>query len=148
MKPKTLSLLMHAVAFSLAIASAVPVFAQSTTSTTPTQPSHHYQNRLNLTADQQAKIKQIRQTERTAIDTILTTDQKAQLKAAHQAHSGQSTNKTQAGMHRDPFAALNLTADQRSRIETAHRTARKQINALLTPQQKQQEQQLWQQRQQ
>ncbi len=147
MESKTLSLLMHAVAFSLAIASAVPVFAQSTTSTTSPQ-QHHDQNRLNLMADQQAKIKQIRQTERTTIDTILTPDQKAQLKAARQAHVGQSTNKTQRGMHHDPFAALNLTADQRSRIETAHRTAREQINALLTPQQKQQEQQLWQQRQQ
>lgn len=121
--------------------------------TTPTQHKHH-QNFLNLTADQQAKMKQIHQTERTAIDNILTADQKAQLKAERQNHERAEANRGTAptgkkkGVRHAPFASLNLTADQRSQIESVRRNARAQMDAILTPEQRQQEQQHMKQRQQ
>ncbi|HTL88146.1 MAG TPA: hypothetical protein VL134_02010 [Leptolyngbya sp.] len=148
MKSKVLSLLTSAIALSLSVASAIPAFAQSTPAPTPTQHKQH-KDFLNLTADQKAQMKQIRQTERTTIDNILTADQKAQLEAERQSYKA---NHTQANrnmsapaerraMHRDPFASLNLSAEQRSQIEAAHTTAKQQMDALLTPAQRQQIQQ-------
>jgi protein CpxP len=148
MKSKLLTLFAGAVTLSLSVASVVPVFAQSTTLAQQQGHHRHYKNRLNLTADQQAQIKKIRQDEQTAINNILTTDQKAQLKAERQARRGQARDQKQPGMHRDPFASLNLTPDQRSRIEAVHQTAKQQIDAVLTSEQRQQKQQFRQQHQQ
>ncbi|HEY9693313.1 MAG TPA: hypothetical protein V6D15_13965, partial [Oculatellaceae cyanobacterium] len=62
-------------------ATAIPaVFAQSNTQT---QAPRH-QNWLNLTSEQQAKMDQIRQSERSQMDSILTADQKSRLETAKQ----------------------------------------------------------------
>ena len=150
MKSKVLPLLTGAIALSLSVASAVPAFSQSTPPTTPTQHQRH-KNFLNLTPDQQTRIKQVRQDERTAIDNILTADQKAQLKAEHQNHEARQANRgtpKTGEQRRSPFASLNLTADQRTRIEAAQRTARAQMDTILTPEQRQQMQQHMKQHQQ
>ncbi len=154
MKLNVLPLLTGAMALSLSIAAALPAFSQ-TTPTTPTQPNHaHRENFLNLTADQQAKMKQVRQNERTQIDNILTADQKAQLQRDRQNHEAQRTGENRGTaptgetrkMHRSPFDSLNLTADQRTQIEAVRRTAKAQMDAILTPDQRTQLQQHMKQR--
>jgi len=136
---KLLPLLAGAVSLSLSAATITPAFAQSTTPTPSTeQPQWHRQNKLNLTAEQQQKMQQIRQASRQQIDAILTADQKAQLQAA----------KPQQGKYRRGFASLNLTPDQKSKIQAVMQSSKQQMDAILTPEQRQQLQQFEQKHQQ
>jgi Spy/CpxP family protein refolding chaperone len=104
------------------------VLAQSNNSTN--QPPRH-ENRLNLTSDQQAKMQQIHESERSQMDSILTADQKSRLDAAKQ--NGQNP--------RQVFESLNLTAEQKTQMEAVRRASREQMDALLTAEQRQQMQQ-------
>jgi Spy/CpxP family protein refolding chaperone len=146
-KIKPLPLLAGAIALSLSIASALPAFSQSTNPTAPTQRNQMRRpNFLNLTAQQQAQMEQIRQNKRSQIDAILTAEQKAQLQRARE-NRGNSRAGERRGMPH-PLASLNLTAEQRSRIEAVMRSSREQMDAILTPEQRQQMQQHKQQHQQ
>jgi Spy/CpxP family protein refolding chaperone len=143
---KPLSLLAGAIALSLSLASALPAFSQSTEKpATPTeQPTEnrmpHPRNFLNLTSDQQTQMEQIHQNERSQIDNILTTEQKAQLETAraNRGAPGQGADRGMRGMRGRGFDSLNLTDEQRSQIESVRSTAKEQMDAVLTDEQRQQ----------
>jgi Spy/CpxP family protein refolding chaperone len=129
----------------------------------------------SLTPQQkQDQFKQLRASTRQQIQGVLTPDQQAQMKQLRAEHAGMGRGKG-AGMGRGqgPLAQLNLTADQRAKIEPIlqsswqqaravrtdttltpeqkhakirgiHQGAMTQVNSLLTPEQQQQ----WQQRRQ
>lgn len=101
------------------------VFAQSTTP--PEPPPLEQQNWLNLTPEQQAKMKQIWEAERQQMDNILTAEQKARLQAAREKREDP----------RQVFESLNLTTEQKAKIQEVHRASRQQMDAILTPQQRQ-----------
>ncbi len=160
-KTKLLPLLAGVMALSVSIGTALPAFSQETNSTPPVpgEQMRRRPNFLNLTAEQQAKMDQIRQNERSQIDAILTAEQKAQL-AQRRSERGNrqkppaGTNQKpprmgeNRGMPGGPFASLNLTDTQRSQIEAVMRSSREQMDAVLTPEQRQQLQQHMQQHQQ
>ncbi len=176
---KPLSALLTVVGLTLSVATALPAFAQSTSPSaapSPTAPNQRrpMHNFLNLTPEQQAQLKQIRESTRSQIDAVLTPEQKAQLQQMHanrqmkpgrgngQANGqgwGDRPNGGKPGLginhdadfQRGPFAALNLTADQRTRIQAIMQSSKQQMDAVLTPEQKaklQQMRQQWQQRRQ
>lgn len=146
---KPLPLLAGAIALSLSLTSTLPAFSQSTEPSAPTEQNRmlRHKNWLNLTPDQQARMEQIRRQERSQIDAILTAEQKAQLQRDRE-NTGTPGAGERRGMRRPPFASLNLTAEQRSRIEAVMRSSREQMDAILTPEQRQQMQQHQQQHQQ
>jgi periplasmic protein CpxP/Spy len=141
---KPLSLLAGAIALSLSFASALPAFSQSTEKPpAPTeQPTEQnrmprHRNFLNLTADQQAQMEQIHQDTRSQIDNILTAEQKTQLEAARE-NRGTSRRGGHGGMRGQMFDSLNLTDEQRSQIESVRSAAKEKMDAILTPEQRQQ----------
>jgi periplasmic protein CpxP/Spy len=137
----------------------------------------HLKN-LNLSPEQQTKMDQLRQSTRTQIDAILTTeqrqkfqqietqrqvrhqaggnrnltaDQKLKLKAIRQANKQQFqailTPAQQAQLNQDRddekggymarLDKLNLTSDQKAQIDRLRATGRTQMDAILTPEQRQ-----------
>jgi periplasmic protein CpxP/Spy len=143
-KIKPLSLLAGAIALSLSFASALPAFSQSTGKppAPPEQPTEQnrmprHRNFLNLTADQQAQMEQIHQDTRSQIDNILTAEQKAQLEAARE-NGGAPRRGENRGMPGRGFDSLNLTDEQRSQIESVRSAAKEKMDAILTPEQRQQ----------
>lgn len=142
----------------------------------------HAMQGLNLTADQKSRLKalmtqyhaahpkgsapdvQARETLHQQMMSVLTPQQQAQFKANVQSaqgtenESGEGAHTGGGMMHR--FDQLNLSADQKSRIDAlltqfkaahpkgsprdpaAMASLRQQINAILTPQQQQQLQQM------
>lgn len=166
-RTKPFSLLAGSLIVLLSLASTLPALAQSPNSTTPPQRREKMgkPNFLNFTPEQQAQMEQIRQQERAAIDNILTAEQKAQLQSDRQNRQprqrgqnlgtpgngqprGQRPPMGNPGQPGGPFASLNLTADQRSQIETVMQSSRQKMDALLTAEQRQQLQQHMQQHQQ
>ena len=148
MNVKRLFFLPGALAIALAYAvPLLPVVAQ-TTPTAPTEQHHkkHHLN-LNLTADQKAQLKTIRENTRSQINNVLTPDQQAKLAAAkqqrQQGQAGQGEHKA-----RGVWASLNLTTDQKAQIKTIRQNAKQQMDAVFTPEQRQQLQQQRQQWQQ
>ncbi|UBF28020.1 hypothetical protein K9N68_09050 [Kovacikia minuta CCNUW1] len=163
---KKLSLLLPgAIAIVLSAAPLLPVFSQSTPAPEAPQVQKN-RNKLNLTEDQKARMKQVRESTRAQIEAVLTDEQKAQLQtlkeqrrarwqqrqAARQA--GQTTGQPEQSA-RQPgqrgkgmWAALNLTEEQKNKIKAIREDSRKQMAAILTPEQLQQMQQMRQQRQQ
>lgn len=82
---------------------------------------------LNLTADQKAKIKQIREQNQAKIVALLSSDQQTKFKTAT------------ADNHEPPYKALrelNLSPDQKKQVGEIIRTQRQQTDAILTPEQK------------
>jgi Spy/CpxP family protein refolding chaperone len=91
----------------------------------------------NLTADQKAKLKAIRQANMEQIKTILTPEQQAQLRqGGDQKHDGEHFGGP--GGHMGRLEKLNLTAEQKTKLEQLRATARTQIDAVFTPEQRQQ----------
>lgn len=141
----------------LGLLSTVAACSQTPTSATPSKestiaespnpdPSMRRSNFLNLTADQQTKIEQIRQNQRSQIEAILTQEQKNQLQQEREnrkSGTGENRRTPRTGENRQmgPFASLNLTAEQRSKIEAVMRSSREQMDTVLTPEQRQQLQQ-------
>lgn len=78
---------------------------------------------LNLTADQKAKMKAIRESTRRQIESILTADQKAQLE----------TERSQGTKRRPDWRSLNLTAEQKAQMKSIRQASEKQIESVLTP---------------
>lgn len=164
-----LPLMAGAVSIALSIGSMLPVAAQTTTPNAPNAPTERPQqpkpNFLNLTSEQQAQMKQIMESSRAQIDAILTAEQKAQLQAAKANRpnfrpdgNGTRPNLTaeqKAQMRanrgdRGPggFGGLNLTAEQKAQIDAVMQSTKAQMDAVLTPEQRQQKQQFEQQHQQ
>jgi periplasmic protein CpxP/Spy len=85
---------------------------------------------LNLTDEQKAKIKQIREATKQQIDAILTSEQKEQRRIARE-------------QNKKP--RLNLTDDQKAKIKAIRQDSKAQIEAVLTPEQKQKLEELRQQ---
>ena len=142
-------------ALAIALSYAVPMLPVA--AQTPTPPAGQYQKRginLNLTEAQKAQLKQIRESTRSQIDAILTPEQKAQLDAAKQqrqqrqlGEQRQPREQGQPGQKpRGKWATLNLTADQKTRIQAVRQDAKQKMNAVLTAEQRQQLEQRRQQR--
>ncbi len=131
---KRFLLLPGTVALLLMAAPVVPAFSQSFDSPGPRMEKLGKQ--LNLTADQKAKLAEIRQSTRTRIEAVLTDEQKAKLRDLRQ----------QQQKIRQDMAALNLTDAQKAQIRSIRQDARNQMESILTDQQKQQLRQKWQQR--
>ena len=81
--------------------------------------------RLSLTDSQKNELKGIMQTRRTQIESILTSEQKAQLQAL----------KQQRNLNRQAFQSLNLSEDQKQEIRAIRQDTRQQISQILTPEQ-------------
>jgi Spy/CpxP family protein refolding chaperone len=90
-------------------------------------------DQLGLSAEQQTRIQQIKQSTRQQMDAIFTAEQKQQKQAARQQR--QRPN-------------LNLTEDQKARLQALRQSSKTQIEAVLTDAQKQKLQELKQQWQQ
>lgn len=153
---KSMLLLVGAIV-SLSLSSTLPAFSQSTAKpSAPTdqptdQPTEqnrmsHHRNFLNLTSEQQTQMQQIHENERSQIENILTAEQKAQLETARE-NQGTPRRGENRGMPGQRFASLNLTDEQRSQIESIRSTAREQMDAMLTSEQRQQMEQHRQQHQ-
>ncbi|MCY7273594.1 MAG: Spy/CpxP family protein refolding chaperone, partial [Phormidesmis sp. CAN_BIN44] len=89
------------------------------------------QNRLNLTDDQKARLKTIRDNTRQQIEGILTPEQRAKL----QADRGQGMKRGQG------WKSLNLTDDQKAKLKAIRQASRTQMDSVLTPEQRSQMQQ-------
>lgn len=138
---KPLPLLVSAIALSLSIIAVAPAVAQSPASRDLAQRGQTRRpNFLNLTAEQQTQIEQIRENERSQIAAILTEEQLTQLQQEMQNRQPGSPQESR-GTGRSPFESLDLTDEQRSQIEAVIRTSREQMDAVLTSEQRQQLQQ-------
>ncbi len=95
---------------------------------------------LNLTPEQQQRMQQIRQNARTQMQQVLTPEQRQQLSQLQ----GQSPEQ-----RRTSVKNLNLTDAQKQQMKQIRTSTRQQIEAILTPEQRQQleaRRQQWQQR--
>lgn len=81
---------------------------------------------LNLTDAQKTQMKQIREQTKSKIADLLTSDQQAKFNAAADG-SHESPMKT--------LKSLNLSADQKQKVQEIMRDQRQQIQAILTPEQ-------------
>ncbi len=89
--------------------------------------------KLNLTADQKAKIKGFRDAAKSQMDGILTADQKALIQQAKQTHQRPK---------------LNLTADQKASMKTIRESTEASIKGILNADQLKQWEAMHQERQQ
>ncbi len=89
----------------------------------------------NLTADQKSKLKAIRQANMEQVQAILTPEQQAQLRQGGKP-DGQHFGRP--GGHMARLNQLNLTADQKSKLDQLRSTTQTQLDAVLTPAQRQQ----------
>ncbi|MEM7579885.1 MAG: Spy/CpxP family protein refolding chaperone [Mastigocoleus sp.] len=92
---------------------------------------------LNLTEEQKSQLREIRQSYREKMGTILTSEQKALLNAA----------KEQGQNRRQVMRSLNLTEGQKQELRELKKSQREEISNILTEEQKQKMQELRQQRQ-
>ncbi|WP_017316334.1 Spy/CpxP family protein refolding chaperone [Mastigocladopsis repens] len=129
MKLKNLSIICGAIALSLTATSfVVKAEANSPLVIAQSQQKGGALQRLGLTDEQKAKIKEIRSNARAEMDKILTEQQREQLKTAMQNRQGKG----------DRFASLNLTDQQKNQMRQLMQSQKTQIEAILTPQQKEQ----------
>jgi protein CpxP len=131
MKLKNLSLITAAIVLTMA---ATSLAVKADTATSPliiaqAQKGYGRLEALGLSEDQKARMAEIRQQTHEEIKAVLTPEQRQQLEAAKQ--SGQ---KWQRGMLR----SLNLTEAQQNQIRQIKESKKAQIDAVLTPEQKQQ----------
>lgn len=112
---------------------------------------------LNLTPDQQAQMRQIRESTRTQIENILTPEQRNQWNAAmeqmrasrgQRGQRGQGAQGAQGAQLGQMFSSLNLTPEQKAQIQRISQESKQKMEAILTPEQRQQMQQMRQNRRQ
>jgi Spy/CpxP family protein refolding chaperone len=153
MKLKTLSLIAGTLALTLI---ATPFAVQAQTGSPSPQPGKEWQKegqfkKLNLTAEQKAKIKEIGRNTRAQIEAVFTPEQKtklqaamAQRKAEHQAQRQQRQGQRQERREKrgDIFASLNLTQAQKDQMKQIRESSKQQMQAVLTPQQQAQMKQM------
>lgn len=147
MKRKTLSFI--AAAFALTL-TATPFVAQAQQTSPSGQPGQGYAEKgpwkkLGLTDAQKAKMQEIKRNTRAEMDKVLTTEQKEQLKAAMQERRGQrSQGEGRGKWKKDVFTSLNLTEAQKTQMRQIKESSRKQMEAVLTPAQREQLKQMQQ----
>jgi periplasmic protein CpxP/Spy len=91
----------------------------------------------NLTPDQKAKLRAIRQANMEQMKAILTPEQQAQLRqGGGKKPSGEHFGGR--GGHMGRLAKLNLTAEQKTKLEQLRANTRTQMDAVFTPEQRQQ----------
>ena len=88
---------------------------------------------LDLTQEQRDKIAQIRRETRSQIDALLTPEQQEQLKALRQNNRQQQREAFRAARE-----AVNLSDTQIAQMREIRKSARAEIQAILTPQQQEQ----------
>jgi Spy/CpxP family protein refolding chaperone len=147
MKGKTL--LFIAAAFALTL-TATPLVAQVQQTFPSGQAGQEFAEKgpwkkLGLTYTQKTEIQRIHRNTRAEMDKVLTTEQKEELKAAMQERQTQrSQGEGRGKWKKDIFTSLNLTDAQKSQIQEIRELSRKQMEAVLTPAQRQQLQQMQQ----
>ncbi|QLE54718.1 Spy/CpxP family protein refolding chaperone [Nostoc sp. TCL26-01] len=158
MQLKSLSLLAGAIALTLTTTTtslAMPMLANASSPQLIAQAEKKGPwESLGLTDDQKAKIKEIQRNTRTQMQAVFTPEQKAKLEAARQARQ-QGQRPPVGERPGKKFADLNLTDDQKAKLRAIRESSQKQIEALLTPEQRTKLQELkanarqrWQQRRQ
>jgi Spy/CpxP family protein refolding chaperone len=146
MNRKTLSFL--AAAFALTLTT-TPFVAQAQPTSPKRQPRKEFAQKspwqkLGLTDEQKAKMQEIRRNARAEMEKVLTAEQKEQLKAAMQERRNQRSQGEGRmegrgkGKKNNPFAALNLTEAQKTRMREIKESSKKQMEAVLTPAQREQ----------
>ncbi|MCC5605350.1 P pilus assembly/Cpx signaling pathway, periplasmic inhibitor/zinc-resistance associated protein [Nostoc sp. CHAB 5834] len=146
MKLKALSLLTGAIALTLT-ATSFAVNAQ-TASPSPVllaqtpQKERGPWKELGLTDAQKTQIQAIKRDSRTKMEAVFTPEQKAQLEAAKQARQAQrqaGQGQSQSGQRRGKggYADLNLSEAQKTQIRQIRESEKQQIQAVLTPEQRQ-----------
>lgn len=168
MQLKSLSLLAGAIALTFTAAATPFVVQAQSTSSSQFQIAQAQRkgpwSALGLTQEQQARIRQIQSNARTQMEAVFTPEQKAKLEAARQQRqarraqrqAGETPQPPQAGERRGKkMADLNLTDDQKARLRAIREDSQKQMEAVLTPEQRTKLQELkasrrqrWQQRRQ
>jgi len=157
MQLKPLSVLVGALALTL---TATPFAVQAQTNSASAQVVAQARRRgpwdtLGLSDQQKARIQQIMRNSRAQVEAVFTPEQKAKLEAARQARQAQRQQgqRPQAGEGRKIYAELNLTEEQKTRIRSIRESSRKQIESVLTAEQRAKLQELeanarqrWQQR--
>ncbi|MBD2296073.1 P pilus assembly/Cpx signaling pathway, periplasmic inhibitor/zinc-resistance associated protein [Anabaena sphaerica FACHB-251] len=147
MKSKTLSFI--AAAFALTL-TATPFVAQAQETTPSPQAGKEFAKKgpwkkLGLSDAQKARMQEIRSNTRAEIDKVLTTAQKEQLKAAMQEIQNQRSQGEGRGRgKKDIFASLNLTEAQKTRMREIKESSKQQMEAVLTPAQREQMKQMQQ----
>jgi Spy/CpxP family protein refolding chaperone len=91
----------------------------------------------NLTSDQKAKLKTIRQANMEQMKAILTPEQQAQLRQGGDKKPGGEHFGGRGG-HMGRLDKLNLTAEQKTKLEQLRANTRTQMDAVFTPEQRQQ----------
>ncbi|WP_216351461.1 hypothetical protein [Leptolyngbya sp. 'hensonii'] len=137
---KSFSLLSGAIALMLTAAPLLPVFTNPAMAG-PGRGNHQEQimKNLNLSEDQKARIKAIREEAKSKMEAVLTEQQKQQLQQAKlNRQNGQKGQRPQ----------LNLSEDQKARMKAIREETKTKMEAVLTEQQKQQLQQMREQRRQ
>ncbi len=153
MKLKALSLVAGAIALTLT-ATSFAVNAQ-TASPSPVllaqtpQKERGPWKELGLTDTQKTQIQAIRRDSRTKFEAVLTPEQKAKLEAAKQARqaqrqAGQGQRQPGQRSRKGGFAELNLTEAQKTQMRQIRESEKQQIQAVLTPEQRQKLEQLQQ----
>ena len=149
MKLKTLSLIAGTLALTLI---ATPFAVQAEQNPSSPQPGKEWQKKgqfqkLNLTPEQKAKMKESGRSTRAQIEAVLTPEQKTKLQAAmaerkaqHQAQRQQGQGER--GKKGDIFASLNLTETQKNQIKQIRESSKQQMQAVLTPEQQAQMKQM------
>ncbi|TFI52443.1 P pilus assembly/Cpx signaling pathway, periplasmic inhibitor/zinc-resistance associated protein [Mastigocladus laminosus UU774] len=133
MKLQKLLLIVGAVALSL---NTVPFAVQAQTTSSPfvvaqvPQGKGPLQN-LGLTETQKAQIAEIRQNTKAKMDAILTPQQREQLANAKKDRQANRQDR------RNLKASLNLTEDQKAQMRQIMESQKSQIDAVLTPEQRQ-----------
>ena len=144
MKLKAFSLLAGAIALTLT-ATSFAVNAQ-TASPSPVllaqtpQKERGPWKELGLTDAQKTQIQAIKRDSRTKMEAVFTPEQKAKLEAAKQARQAQrQAGQQQPGQRQGKrgYADLNLTEAQKTQIRQIRESEKQQIQAVLTPEQRQ-----------
>jgi periplasmic protein CpxP/Spy len=147
MKIKPMPILVGAFAVAV-VATPLAIKAQTILSGKPlvAQADHHSPwDQLNLSDQQKTQLKQIQDDTRTQMEAVLTADQQAKLKAAMQQHrqdQGQGQNHQR---RQDSMASLNLSDEQKAKMKEIMQAQKTRMDAVFTPEQKQQMHQQWQQ---
>lgn len=118
-------LLSGAVALVFLGAPVLPAFSQSMPDAMPKM--ERLGKNLNLSAEQKAKMQQIRESSRSKIEAVLTPEQRAQW----------TTIQQQRQQRRQAMTDLNLTDDQKARIRAIRQEAKQEMETVLTNEQRQ-----------
>ncbi|WP_353932025.1 P pilus assembly/Cpx signaling pathway, periplasmic inhibitor/zinc-resistance associated protein [Okeanomitos corallinicola TIOX110] len=148
MKVKTLSLIAAAFAVTL---TATPFIAQAQEASPSRQPGKEYRQKggwekLGLTEAQKNKIMEIRGNARAEMQKVFTTEQKEQLRAMMQERRNEVSQGRKRGWKKNAFAELNLTEAQKTKMQEIKESSKQQMEAVLTPAQLKQLQEMKQNR--